>query len=850
MFVKYTDTTNPQTNERIFKKIKESTAGILPTDTEYWDEILLKDGDLIDLRSNPNRRWKPDTDYKKGDRVSFTDLHNYVAINNVGKNIPPNDPTYAKQYWKKLISYDITPELATQILKEQRLAVFATVVSVAAGYDPEEAYQLRDIVYAFDGKYYELIKEKKDKDGDVVPPPIPPHETYWKVVSKGITVWDPKETYDINDFVQYGDKKPDDKGDDEGDDEDEEDEEGDTGPLKQNYLCIKKTTAGTLPTDENYWQPLDEQFTLLDEEAIAVNKQNYDNAFMNRATEFQDDVTASYEVDEIVKVFVDGYPQFYKCIKAIPFGRASGDALRKAKPYDNVMVYHNGDVMSYYGIIYEMIGQNGGYGFNPSAYPSIWKAVGYEKDPGPPNEEFWKDYSSIDMEEEKYDKLRKGAKVGTQDATGIKIDDLVSDPKTGSFYKLIIDSTKRIPTNRTVFDMKELPYFNNTRKPDISGTDQTSHLLWEQQDIPTELEAQVATLVARSKWRNTRLYKQNDLVTDKYNLKYLVLKDTPYAPMEPHLNPDYFALLDEDDWEDAIHQAEQDLENTADVARANESIRFDEVERYKPRAWGEIVFYDKKLYKFFAYSQSNTKNTPTQPKQELPGKLNNSGHPLLEWYPCDSDGNLLIVEQKDYIINLKEPYIYNYTKENKGPIIFTDNIYLIYNARNKDIFGLGTGKFGEAEGLRSLDWEPLGDKDHRPDPQDTFTTEVFKDGNPKFKHDNTGAIIGTNIDTSLLPPGEAAAITDIVDEQDCPAAPGDGDNDTPTHHETVQAGKDLKEAQIVATVKGEEDPALIQGQTTTPSVGTASGYNIEELDGSQYHQKKKRVYKKKNKSKM
>ena len=78
----------------------------------------------------------------------------------------------------------------------------------------------------------------------------------------------------------------------------------------------------------------------------------------------------------------------------------------------------------------------------------------------------------------------------------------------------------------------------------------------------------------------------------------------------------------------------------------------------------------------------------------------------------------------------------------------------------------------------------------------------------------------------------------------------DGDDDDDTHHEEVTAEKAFEKAMTEWVAKGsipEDDPRLLQGQNPPTPVGTASGYNIEELDGSQYHQKKKRVYKRKNK---
>ena len=834
VFVKYQD--------RIFKKIKESAAGIVPTDTEYWDEILLNNADLLNLQTDPGRKWVNNKNYVVGDKVFYNkDLQSYVCIRDVGGYAPdaPNGSTF----WKRLITFNIDTELATQLIKEQRLAVFSSVIQSAEDFDAAAVYQLRDIVYAYDGKYYELIKEKKDRDGDVVAPPIPPNATYWKVVSKGITVWDPKETYEVNDFVQYGDKIPDDND----DDEDEEEEEN-QGPLKQNYLCIQKAPAGTLPTDGSFWQPLDEQFKLLDEAAIAVNTQNFQNAVMERADEFQDDPTSSYSEGEIVKVVdEDGYPQFYMCIKDIPFGRAFGDDLRKAKPYDNGKVYAVDDYVVQDGLIYKMIDAIGKAGpeFAPPR-PTNWEVVGYEKDPGPPNAEFWKDYSAYDAEEEKYDKLRKSAKSGDKNAKGIKVNDIVVDPLTGMYYKLI--STYN--NDNYVYEMRDLPYFDNTHRPNATYYIK-EQISWEPQDIPTALEAKIANIEARTTWRNDKLYKRNELVMDQYKLKYLVVKDTPYAPMNPRSSPDYFVPIGNDDWDEAIAEIQQGFESTAQTAQDNASLTFDESDYSKKYKWGEIVFYKDKFYSFQANGQTKDNNSPETARERPPG----SGNYAIEWVPCNATGKLQVVKDTDYPgVHLTNINICMYMRG--GPIIQIGDKYYVFNGCYKEIFGLG----GPDE-LFTNDWYGFwGTLSYKQGPEDTMTTEVFADGKPKFKHDATGAIIGENVDTSKLPPAQAKAVDATIDKNQnkitCPTAEDDGDDgddgddDDDTHHEEVTAEKAFEKAMTEWVAKGsipEDDPRLLQGQNPPTPVGTASGYNIEELDGSQYHQKKKRVYKRKNK---
>jgi hypothetical protein len=833
VFVTYNEgkvTPGTEDKDRIFKKIKDSEAGIPPTETDYWDEILLNDADLLNLQTDPGRKWVANKRYSKGDKVFYErDLQTYVCLQDTNGYPPGEDNAYSKAHWKRLYTFNIDPEMAKEIIKNQRLSIFSSVVKAAEGYDPAEIYQLRDVVYAFDGKYYELIKEKKNKEGELVQPPIPPSATYWKVVSKGITVWDPKETYNTNDFVQYTDGK--------------------------NYLCFKDAPAGTLPTDANFWEPLDEEFELLDEAAIAVNTENFQNAVMERADEYQDDPTASYEVDDIVKVYdTDGYPQFYKCIKDIPFGRASGTILRKAKSYDFREIYQNGMYLHDMGVIYEKINtaENGDRGLGPPNTEK-WKAVGYEKDPGPPNPEFWKDYSSFDAEEERYDKQRKSAKTGSRDLTGIKVGDLVVDPKTGEFYKLMIDTTKYIyDPSRKEFTMRELPPFDNDKK-------NTSYLLeyltWEPQDIPTELEAKIANIEKRAMWRNDRLYKRDDLVMDQYKFKYLCIKDTPYAPMEPRWSPDYFILLDDADWEEAVSGIKQILEKTDAEVRDNEAIRFDPEEKNKPYKWDEIVYHDNKFYKFQGYMQDGNNNWPVTTRQKIPGVITGP----IEWILCTESGDRLPIKDTDnpgvnFISNNVTMCMYS----KGGPIIQIAGKYYVYNNSSKEIFGGNPNEFFTNDWWALQSW---GSLEWKQGPEDTMTVEVFADGKPVNKHDlTTGAITGKNVDVSSLPKAQATAVADAVEEGEnditCPTAEDDGDDDDDdTHHEEVQAERELEKAMIEWVAKGSDpatDPRLVYNTPPPPPppTGKGAGYNIEELDGSQYHQKKKRVYKRKNKSKM
>ena len=848
--------------DRIYRKIKESGAGILTTDTEYWDEVLLNNADLLDLRTNPGRKWNSTTDYKTGDKVFWNvDLQSYTAVKD-SKNRRPDDP----EHWRKIYSYILSKELVKNIKIQQRAAIFSSAVNVAVDFDPDDIYELHDIVCGYDGNYYELIKEKKNRNGDVIQPPIPPNKTYWKLISDGITVFDPDRQYILNDFVQYENK---------------------------HYINTKDGTTpkGTLPTDVNYWEPLEPIFEDLDPELIALNIERFNEAIINRADQYYDDITASYDVGDVVKVFDnDGYPQFYECIKDVLFGStAPSEDLRKAVPYNNGEMYGEDSIVSSDGMIYKKI-KYSARGFGPPN-PEFWTAIGYEKDPGPPNPEFWKDYSAVDIEDEKNEKARKGAVVGSPDASGLFVGQLVKDPSSGYYYRLIIDPDKldehpfNIPDFGTMkyfmqgrniqkepnesdidainkyntsnpqmpigYKMEDLPDFDNEEREyvDKDKAAGANGLMWElQEQIPTELQARIKNLETAAIWRNNKLYKKNDLVT-KNNLKYICVKDTSYAPMDPHFNmPEYFIQLDERDWATALMDEQYKLEDLNEMSHQYDDIKFNESDVNKTRNWDEIVFYNNKFYKFLGYPDDKNSNKPKIPQQKIPGKLGTFEN-ILEWIPCDSTGKTIPVEDKDYPgKDFNNVTLYMFMRG--GPIIHMQDKYFVYNGCYKEIFGLG----GPDDKFTS-DWYEFWNRfSNKQGPEDTFKTEVFKDGKPAFKHNEAGEITGPNIDVSGLPSSAAAAVTDTVDKNknktNCPTGDDDDDDDDDddSHHEKTQAEKDLEKAMIEWKAKGSipaDNPSLLQGQA--PPVGTASGYNIEDLDGNKYHKpKSKRKNKKKN----
>ena len=846
--------------------------GLKPDGPEkVWEQIIVNNADILDVKTNPGKKWNDTTEYKEGTVVLWdVDLKSYRALKD-SKGIRPDD----KNHWVQLKTFNLTDELAKTLKIEQRTAIFASAVAVAKAYDPDDKYPLHTIVVGFDGNYYELIKEKKNKAGEVVVPPIPPNQTYWKLVSDGVTVFDPSIKYKLHDFTLYENVY---------------------------YICINADTPiGTLPTDKKYWELLNPIFDKLSPQAVEENKQNFYNAIISASEPYIDDPTSSYQVGDIVQVYdADGYPQFYECIKDIGAATVvSNDIKNKSAPYkddidfknrSSVQIVYVGDPttsdLTYYKI-------NSGYNWekdkdNSPTNSSKWDIIGYTKDPGPPNPEFWKDYSTVDIAEEKNEKIRDEAKPGSKDAVGLFVGDIIKDPITGELYKLKADpdqpedyGTKEwflerekkmgrdMLPNETVDDaikrlgimgyrMTELPTFDNTKIQGGSAGDLVpGPVEWEPLDIPTEVEARILSIEARSRWKNTKLYKKDDIVIDKTGLKFKCVKDTPYAPMEPYWNqPEYFVPLDDDEWKDAIEEVSDSIKAEMEIISQNNSIAFSKAESNKPRTYGEIVFYNNKFYKFQALMQDENQNSPTVPKQKVPGELPPSGP--IEWIPCDSTGNRLVIKDTEYPnVDFLSDGIIMLMYIRGGPIIQIKDKYYVYNASNKEIFGLG-GKddyFTEREWWTFQSW---GSLKWKIGPEDTMTTEVYTDGKPVNQHDATGAIIGKNVDVSSLPKPQAEAIAEAVEETQnevtCPTADNDGD-DEDSHHERVQAERELEEAMIKWRAMGsipEDNPMLLQGQKPEdePIDGDGAGINIEELDGSQYHQKKKRVYKKKNKSKM
>jgi len=849
--------------------------GLKPDGPEkVWEQVIINNADILDITTNPGKKWNDTTEYKEGAVVFWdVDLKSYKALKD-SKGIRPDNGTY----WVQLKTFNLPDELAKTLKIEQRAAIFASAVSVAKAYDPDDKYPLHSIVSGFDGNYYELIAEKKNKAGEVVAPPIPPNPKYWKLVSDGVTVFDPTNKYKQYDFVLYE---------------------------KVYYICINKNTPiGTPPvikdaegkntTNTQYWELLDPIFEELSPAAVEENKQNLYNAIISASERYIDDPTTSYEVGDIVQVYdADGYPQFYKCIKDIGAATVIANNIKNiAEPFSIAINYveESGRIVKQDGVYYKVnkgYKRTDGQGHAPPD-PSRWDVLGYDKDPGPPNPEFWEDYSTVDIEDEKNEKIRDNAIPASLDAVGLFVGDIVKDPVTGELYKLIADPFqpdgygtrewflqkekemgRDMLPNETVKDavkrlgisgykMTSLPTLDNTKIQGGSANDPKTDLVpgpveWDAlEDIPTELEARLASIEARSMWKNTKLYKKDDIVIDKTGLKFKCVKDTPFAPMEPYWNqPEYFVQLNDDEWEDAIQGVRDSIEADMQIISQYNSIAFSKAESNKPRKWGEIVYYKDKFYKFQALLQDENQNSPTVPKQKVPGELPPSGP--IEWIPCDATGNRLILKDTDYPgVDFLSDGITMLMYIRGGPIIQIKDKYYVYNASNKEIFGLG-GKddyFTEREWWTFQSW---GSLKWKIGPEDTMTTEVYTDGKPVNKHDEAGAIVGKNIDVSSLPKPQADAITNVVEETqdkiECPTL-DEEDEDEDTHHEQVQAEKDLEEAMIrwrATGSKPEDNPMLLQGQQPDDEPIDGGGINIEELDGSKYHKKSKVRKSRKNK---
>jgi len=877
------------------------TTGIEEINQTQFDDLL-----------EPGTTWKPSGTYKTGDEVVWTyDNNQYIALKDVPGNTAPDNT----EYWKRVRTYTVSPEMITDLKISQRAGIFANAAAAAEDYDPNNIYRLHQIVNSFDGKYYELILEKKDKAGKLLRPPMPPEPKYWKLVSDGITEFEATKSYEVNDMVNYTITLPFNKG-----------------TSTTTYIATHKPPVGTLPTNKNYWKDLDPVFEAMDEETIQANAERLKEAIIETAEDYVDDIDAKYEIGEIVQLFDnDGYPDFYKCIKDTLGGQASIYDRGKAEPYDNGKVYSKDNIVwvaddmtkKENSVLYKMKDYIGAAGYGPGSHPQSWDFVGYFSDPGPPNPEFWKPFSEVETEAEKQRDIRDNAISANDTSAGVFLDDIVFDPSTEDYYKLIIrddieqkdnggnleerklaiftrDQIKKIfsgpfdeelwirfmynridkagwmtdfnfeeqrdgyikrifgsyPTADEVLNKIDLvlqqpgqavytPTSNNIpldKLPPFEGQTEDQFRYgnigymfeWEPTEVKSKEEAKIENIEEASMWKKNLLYKEGDLITDDNGQHYVCIKDTTIMGLPPHLSYTHFRWLTPQEWDEAVVAYTYAIKDQVAQTIENESITWFPGSWDKPRSWGEVVYYEGKYYSFIPFtaiqqgatdgSDTTTKYIPTQRMiidlngDKVQEQVDKSFNRLIEWNQCTQIGEFVIVKNNDTVRFL------NFAYEGTGPIVKHNDKYYVYNGGNKEIFGYTGNYYGWQTNAQPYNTFSIDQTNQAQQaygmPPDTYWVQVFQDGKPVNKHDPvSGVITGQNVDTSSLPPEDAADVQDAVDKTtgktNCPtlSAVAEVDNSKEEEATTSTYAKDLKAWEIAHAewvLKSPTDSTLVE----------------------------------------
>lgn len=867
-----------------------------------WEEIVLNDPNNIYPGTQAKGiMWEPNTTYSKGSNLVWKyDNNKYTAIKDVPKDVKPDNT----EYWKRLRTYNIDAQMETDLKISQRAAIFANAASVAEDYDPDNIYNLHQIVNGYDGKYYELIKLKVDKDGDPVPPPMPPEAKYWKLISDGLTEFDASKTYARNDMVLYKDLA---------------------------YIMIKLAPSGTLPTNAEFWKPLDPIFEAMDEETLQANKDRYEQAVINTAKAYDDSPLKTYDLGDIVELIDnDGYPNYYRCIKEVLGAQVNSVVKEKAEEYVPNKQYAVKAVVKKDGLVYTVKAIKENEAIPPPPDTQYYTFMGYFDDPAPPNPEYWKSYNDVETQDEKDRDIRDTAIPSGETDAGLWLGDIAFDTESQEYYKLIknpdmddpeskayqvLQTFKKLILTRKEFlelingpytaekfallintwsgntdmvsedkwkeaistikskyptddditnNLKDIRYnaynsingwlveFNNVALKYLlpferdEEEDMTTDIYkirpkdvyrWEPKEVKNRLQAKIDNIDAASIWKKTTTYKEGDLITDKYGLHYVCLATPPanLASLEPYYNTAYFQQLTNGEWLDAKDLYVNQIEEQ--VAKLDE---YDDIAWYKsqwnkPRTFGEVVYYEGKHYSFIPFEgvkNGNTGNditTTYTPNQKMIIDLNSTNvssdlnmlfyspsYPIIEYNQCTEDGTVIPV-------NYNDKFMY-YAWFIDGPIVKKENKFYVYNAAKKEIFGFGDGKWNYYDlplySQYSFEWADTTGVNSYNIPKDTYWTEVYQDGKPVNKHDDTGAITGQNLDTSVLPPADAADVQDAVDKttgvSNCPteSVVAEVDDDQEEEEATSSTyAKDLKAwetAHAEWVLKSPTDPTLAE----------------------------------------
>jgi hypothetical protein len=776
-----------------YVKIKDSAAGVLPTVVEFWTKVDVLDPLAYDTNKATYPNWVRTTTYKIGDKVSWNSkYYSSTRDNNQGQH-----PDTAKEYWQQIFMFTLTDEMKQDIAINQRISTYTQAVDSAVEFELGQQYNVGDIVVGPDGNYYRLIEQKKDKAGNLVDTPRPPLARYWELISAGEKDYNDTTVYKVNDIVKYKGKE---------------------------YLLLKTTEAGTKPdtTTLGIWKSVDAIFDDIPPDVKASFIQNQKDADIAVAEDF-DFEADGYTEGDIVTTYNDkGIPTIWRCIKSYD--------LPKTATLQNRI------------------------------------------DSGPPNPQYWED-TAAETEETVNAKIRDTAidwSVGSNDTNKklIKNGDVIYDKASDTYWKFSIDEDYAAyyqqfqSRNKDPYIIKDYKYNTKYLEPPDEVKEDT-YLQYRPGDLPVEflqtnyiapyrwdLMADVITTTQaaadnfdeKHKWLPSKTYKKDDIVI--YNGYYFrALKDVPVGIIpyskDGVLNEVYYDWIDK---ESDIIALKEDYEiEQADAEQKKQEFALQQWIRGDEYNDGDLVYNNGGWYIFQSYNgkPDNATYEPGNEKEfkDYPNR-NNGG-----WFEANPDGTLK-PEKFDPLQGYKQ-----YVKG--GTIVHYNDKSYVMNNRNKAIFNMGDGTFPEPPGDTTQVNYAAGEISEVPSESDpTYWVEVFDDGSPVNKVDDTGKVIGKN---------DAPTKKDIVASQQAEVDPNsseaqathcptmdddekDNDDDTgDTHHDDVEAAKALEQAIIEWKAKGE------QGPKPGTEISGAGFDDLEPVDYS-YLTKTKRKYVRKNKN--
>jgi hypothetical protein len=801
--------------DETYVKIKDTPAGVLPTDATAWAKVDIIDPTAYATNKATYPNWSATTEYKVGNNVkSPGDNNYYTAIVDNKNKIPSREP----EIWRRVFMYTLTEEMKENVKINQRVATYQAAAENAKEYELGVTYDIGDIITGFDGNYYRLILQKKDKDDNILPPPRPPSK-FWEMVSAGEKNYNDTTKYKLYDVVKYQSKE---------------------------YILVKETPAGTKPTPANIdvWKPVDAIFEELDPEV----RTSYIAAQRQIDLESSDDFTydkEGYDEGDIVRINdTYGVETVYRCIKDYSIiWNATTD-------------YKIGDCAIYDRKLYKKIRQ-ADIGMLPSN-PLYWELTSEEEvlkyfmTLAPPNPEYWENTNELSEDSEQL-RTRRDAKTWNIDANPrsgiyVKDGDVVLDADDDKYYKFSVADGDRFGTySPNAFpktkeyntfgliepeDMEEGKYlFYNMNDDEMNEINpystniETRGKYWRQYrwdlipDTETTRDDTYTTFEQKNKWLPTEKYKIGDYVYYKGYL-FKVIKDTPAGmlPMDRvgNIRVDYYKWIERESEILAIKEAYDDKVQ-ADEAKKQEQAQI-AWKRHGEYTDGSFVFHKGKYYIYNDDNDNPDSNT------------NEPGNPDLQdeqsravWMNADENENVLPTE-----FNKKQMYPRDMI------VSYNGKLYKVNNREKFPFLGV-EGNFPTPEGA-----EYVYTGSPTPDLADpTFWMEVYPDGKPVYRIGEDGRIIDKN-------PGPtsteiASATLGVEGEEDdnehCPTATKTGDEET----EEIKAKKALEQAMIEWVAKGSnpaDDPRLLSGAPppgTAPPVGTASGYTIDDLDGKKYY---------------